>query len=472
LLTSHDKNFSVIVLAAGKGKRMKSDTPKVLHEICHKPVLYYILTSVFKLNPEKVFVVTGSGREKVEAYLGENFADCVPVFQENQLGTAHAVLSVKKHLKEIAETTLILPGDVPLISWRTLKELLDFKKSGGFNAVLVSAISGNPTGYGRIVKDGGGNVTGIVEEADASDTQRNIKEINTSIYCMDSDLLFDLTGGIKSENAQNEFYLTDIIKEISSNKSLRLGVYTVKNPLEAEGVNDRVQLQNLEKVMQSRINESLMLSGVTLRDSATIYIDPETTIGNDTVIEPFSFLIGKTSVGSNCVIGPFARIKDSVIGEGTKVSNSVIQESKIGRFNSIGPTSFIRPGTVTGDNVKIGACCEIKKSVIADGAKVPHLSYIGDAEIGKDVNVGAATVTCNYDGFHKNKTVIEDGVFIGSDTMLVAPVRVGKGSITAAGSVISEDVPPDSLAIERTKQVNIKEWAKKFREKKEREDSR
>jgi bifunctional UDP-N-acetylglucosamine pyrophosphorylase/glucosamine-1-phosphate N-acetyltransferase len=215
-----------------------------------------------------------------------------------------------------------------------------------------------------------------------------------------------------------------------------------------------------------------MLSGVTLRDSATIYIDPETTIGNDTVIEPFSFLIGKTSVGSNCVIGPFARIKDSVIGEGTKVSNSVIQESKIGRFNSIGPTSFIRPGTVTGDNVKIGACCEIKKSVIADGAKVPHLSYIGDAEIGKDVNVGAATVTCNYDGFHKNKTVIEDGVFIGSDTMLVAPVRVGKGSITAAGSVISEDVPPDSLAIERTKQVNIKEWAKKFREKKEREDSR
>jgi len=461
-----NKDLSIIILAAGKGKRMKSDLPKVLHKICFRPIIYYVLSNAYKLNPKNVFTVVGFGRDVLQQYIEENFKDCISVLQEEQLGTAHAVLSVEKHKKVLGKEVLIIAGDMPLLSYETLLKTLKFKHENNLNAVLVTAIAENPYGYGRIIKNNEGSVLKIVEETDASPKEKAIKEVNSSIYCFDTDILFNYLKRISAQNAQSEFYLTDIIELISAEKKYSIKSYIIDNFYEVEGVNDRLQLSKLEKKLQRKINEKLMLSGVTIRDPDTVYIDIEAEIGKDTIIEPFCFISGKTKIGNNCVIGPFTQINESIIGNKTNINKSFIQGSTIGNFNNIGPTSYIRPGTVTGDNVKIGACCEIKKSIISSNSKVPHLSYIGDAEVGSNVNVGAATVTCNYDGFFKNKTIIEDNVFIGSDTMLVAPVKIGKNAITAAGSVISEDVPQDSLAIERTKQVNIVQGAIKFREKK------
>ena len=462
------KNLSIIILAAGKGKRMKSETPKVLHQICFKPIIYYILKSAEKLNPKNIFVVVGHKGTLVEKYLTENFPSCRLAFQENQLGTAHAVKTVLPYMEEMGSFCMVIPGDVPMITIDTLKRIFKLKLSSENKAVLLTAEVNNPYGYGRIMKGSDGNVVKIVEETDASALEKKINEINSSIYCFDTKLLFSYLHKIDSENSQNEFYLTDIVEKFVKDGH-RITSFKTDNTIEIEGINDRVQLANLERTVQQRINEKLALSGVTIRNPETSYIDPEAKIGRDTIIEPFCFIKGRTKIGDSCVIGPFTQIENCIIGSSTKINKSVLQDSQIGSFNNIGPTSYIRPGTITGNNVKIGACCEIKKSRISDNSKVPHLSYIGDAEIGSSVNIGAGTITCNYDGFFKNKTIIEDNVFIGSDTMLVAPVKVGRGAITAAGSSITDDVPPENLAVERTKQVNIDDGAIKFREKKQKQ---
>ena len=462
------QNLSVIVLAAGKGKRMKSETPKVLHSICFRPIIYHILKSVAELNPKNVFVVIGHKSEVVEQYLKENFPEFKPVYQKKQLGTAHAVKMAGRYIGSFADNCLVLPGDIPLITAKTLKKVVSLKAGSKYTAAMVTSFYDNPRGYGRIIRDAAGNIAKIVEQSDATQEEKKINEVNSSVYCFDTLHLFKYIDSIDSRNSQKEFYLTDIIKKLADDGNRILGIH-VKDTIEVEGINDRKQLARLESVMFEKIVSQFMLQGVTFKDPSTSYIDPDVKIGRDTIIEPGCTITGKTRIGRDCIIGPFAQIDGSTIGNGTMINKSNIQGAEIGVLNNIGPNSFIRPGTVTGKNVKIGACCEIKKSVIGDGSKVPHLSYIGDAEIGRGVNVGAATVTCNYDGFFKNKTVIEDDVFIGSDTMLVAPVRLGRGSITAAGSVISQDVPADGLAIERNRQENIKDGAARFRNKRKKE---
>ncbi len=469
-MVSGNKNLSAIILAAGLGKRMKSEIPKVLHQVCFKPILYYILKSVSALGPKNIFVVVGHKEELVRQFLSSDFPDAAAVTQEKQLGTAHAVRAVKKYYDDLSDFCLILPGDIPMILPETLDAVIGSTVRQGHetSATLLTSIVADPFGYGRIVRGPGGNIVKIVEEKDASDEEKLINEINTSVYCFGKKILFEYLENIGSDNSQKEFYLTDIVENLVKNGQQVEG-HTVKDSIEAEGINDRVQLAVLEKAKQKRINLGHMLSGVTFKDPETSFVSPEAIIGSDTTIEPSCLIKGATKIGRNCIIGPFTQIEDCTIGDGTKINKSLLQGAVIGSLNNIGPTSYIRPGTVTGDKVKIGACCEIKKSRISNGSKVPHLSYIGDAQIGADVNIGAGTITCNYDGFLKNKTIIEDGVFIGSDTMLVAPVRIGKGAITAAGSAIVEDVPGDCLAIERSKQANIESGAIKFREKKEKQ---
>lgn len=464
LLNDYSKNLSVLILAAGQGKRMKSEIPKVLHNICFKPILYYILSSVIKINPKNIFVVLGHKKDLVEQYLEISFPQVKIIEQESQLGTANAVMASMDYMEEFGSNTMILPGDIPLISPATLLEVLLKKNTTGSTGTILTARVEDPSGYGRIIKDKDGNIKKIVEDADASSYEKKITEINTSIYCFNTAELFENLKKINSKNSQNEFYLTDIIENLV-NSRLKVISYIAADCVEVEGINDRIQLARTEKIMQQRINKKLMSSGVTIRNPESCLIGPDVKIENDTVIEPYCFIKGNTFIHNNCSIGPFTQIEDSDIGRGTRINASVVTGTKIGPNNNIGPYSYIRPGTITDEKVKIGAFCEVKKSKIASQSKVPHLSYIGDTEIGKNVNVGAATVTCNYDGFTKNKTIIEDEVFIGSDTMLVAPVKIGRGAITAAGSAIVEDVPPDNLAIARGKQVNIKDGAVKFRKK-------
>ncbi|MBA7695308.1 Bifunctional protein GlmU [subsurface metagenome] len=330
---------------------------------------------------------------------------------------------------------------------------------------MITSIVPDPEGYGRIIKDRNENIVKIVEETDASPEERKICEVNSSIYCFDTKSLFENIEKINTKNIQKEYYLTDIIEMLIKNGK-KVNCFKTPDYQEVMSINDRLQLSEVENIMQRKINESLMKNGVTIRDSGSCYIESSVVIDKDVIIEPPCFIKGKTRIGKNSTVGPFCQVTDTDIGEGTRINASVILGSVIGNNNNIGPYSYIRAGTVTGSNVKIGAFCEIKKSKIARGSKVPHLNYIGDAEIGSGVNIGASSVTVNYDGFKKSRTIIEDDVFIGSDTMLIAPVKIGKGAIIAAGSVIYQDVPPNSLAIERGKQKNIKDGAVRYRDRK------
>jgi len=459
------EDLSVVILAAGKSKRMKSEIPKVLHQILGQPILYYILTSVKKLNPKNIFTVIGYGKEPVSNYLKNNFPEVKIITQENQLGTAHAVCMVKKQKEDFGKNILVLAGDIPLVNIETLRELVENRAGSGCSACIVTSLLPDPGGYGRIIKDKKGNIAKIIEDADASAEEKKIREVNTSIYCFEKESLFENIEKINISNIQKEYYLTDIIGILIKNGK-KVSCLNAADYQEAIGINDRLQLSELENIMQKRINESLMKNGVTIRNPDSCYIESSVIIDGDVVIEPSCFIKGKTRIGKNSLIGPFCQITDTKVGGGTRINASVILGSDIGKNNNIGPYSYIRPGTVTGDNVKVGAFCEIKKSGIANGSKVPHLSYIGDTEIGAGVNIGASSVTVNYDGFNKRKTIIEDDVFIGSDTMLIAPVRIGKGAIVAAGSVIDQDVPSNSLAIERGKQKNIKNGAIRYKERK------
>ena len=460
------KDLSVVILAAGKGKRMKSEMPKVLHKVCGRPMIYYILKQILGLDPKNIFIVAGHKKELLKSYLDREFASVKTIEQDRQLGTGHAVKMVRDGAGDFGRNMLVLSGDSPLISKETLESLISLRdRENAAAVVLTSIVADDPGGYGRIVKNKKGEVTRIVEEADASPSEKKIDEVNSSFYCFDTELLFENIDSIGVKNSQGEYYLTDMIETLIK-KGHKIKTFTAADHNEIKGINDRVQLSEAEKVIRRSINKRLMESGVTIVDPDTTYIEDTVQIASDTVIEPSCFLRGGTVIGKNCTIGPFSQLTDTIVGQGSVINSSVIIGAEIGAENNIGPNSYIRPGTKTGQRVKIGAFCEVKKSIIEDGSKVPHLSYIGDTEIGKGVNIGASSVTVNYNGFSKSRTIIEDDVFIGSDTMLIAPVRIGRGAIVAAGSVITRDVGENAMAIERAKQKNIRNGAVKYRNRK------
>ncbi len=449
--------LAAVVLAAGKGTRMKSKYPKVLHRICGCPMLDYVLEAVSAAGADVVVVVAGYGYDQVAKEVG---ARGEVVLQAEQLGTGHALLQAAPVLRDFKGQVLVVCGDTPLVRGETLSSLVSFHREGNYAATVLTAVLDDPFGYGRVVRDGRGNILKIVEQKDASGEEKQIKEINTGMYCFESAGLFDALAELSPANTQGEYYLTDVIERYVQ-EGREVAAFTVDDPLEVYGINDRLQLARAESIMRQRVLEELMRCGVTVVDPASTFVDRRAVIGADTVIYPFSIIEGTTTVGEDCRIGPSARLVGAVLGRGVCVQNSVIVESTIGDECSIGPFAYLRPGTVLGRGVKVGDFVEIKNSSIGDGSKVPHLSYVGDARVGADVNIGCGTITCNYDGRRKWPTIIGDGAFIGSNTNLVAPVEVGPGAFVGAGSTITKNVPAGALAVERAPQKVILDWAAK-----------
>ncbi len=436
---------------------MKSSLPKVLHPVCGRPMLLVMLDTLESLRPRRVLLVAGSDAERVMQAVGSRAEVAV---QEERLGTGHAVLTAGPLLRPEDERILILAGDMPLVTASTLEELLALHQKSGAKATLLTVRLPDPTGYGRVVRNGTGEVQRIVEEKEATPSERRIDEINTSIYVFERSELFECLNGLGRDNRKGEYYLTDVVAMIRESGG-KVSALTADDPCEGMGVNNRAELAEAERVLRGRINRRLMEEGVTMIDPSLTYVDLGVEVGEDTVIYPLTFLQGVTKIGRGCVIGPAARIIDSVLGDGVTVQESVVRESVLEDCSSVGPYASLRPGTRLGKGSRAGTFVEMKKTVVGEGSKVPHLSYMGDATIGRGVNVGAGSITCNYDGEKKHATVIEDGAFIGSDTMLIAPVRVGRGAVTGAGSSISRDVPDGALAVERSGQRIIENWKKR-----------
>jgi len=447
-------SLATVILAAGKGARMKSKLPKVLHRICGRPMLAYVMEAVAAAGVEKTVVVVGHGADLVARQVGDA---ALVALQAEQLGTAHALLQAAPLLKDFLGQLLVLCGDTPLIEAGTLVRLVESHRGAGAVATVLTAGMEDPTGYGRVIRDGARRVAKIVEQKDASPEEKLVREVNTGIYCFEAAGLFDALAGITPANAQGEYYLTDII-EMYVREGKNVGAMLLENPVEVTGINDRLQLAGVERHIRGRVLEDLMGSGVTVVDPASTFVDRPARVGRDTVIHPFTFIEGDTVIGEDCVIGPGSRLVDSTVGEGVSVHNSIVIESRIGDRCSIGPYAYLRPGTELGRGVKVGDFVEIKKSRIGDGSKAPHLSYIGDATVGAGVNIGAGAITCNYDGENKWPTTIGDGAFIGSNTNLVAPVEVGAGAVIGAGSTITKDVPAGALGVERAKQSVVPNW--------------
>ncbi|MGG2067672.1 bifunctional UDP-N-acetylglucosamine diphosphorylase/glucosamine-1-phosphate N-acetyltransferase GlmU [Bacillus sp. S14(2024)] len=455
------KRFAVI-LAAGKGTRMKSSLYKVLHPVCGKPMVQHVVDQVSQLEVQKLVTVVGHGAEKVQDQLGSasEFA-----LQTEQLGTAHAVMQAADALGNEEGTTLVICGDTPLITAETMEALLKQHEEAGAMATVLTACIEEPTGYGRIVRNENGHVEKIVEHKDANEVERAIKEINTGTYCFDNKALFASLSKVSNENVQGEYYLPDVI-EILKNEGHIVSAYQTEHFDETLGVNDRVALSQAEDIMKKRINRKHMVNGVTIIDPNNTYISVDAKIGNDTVIYPGTIIEGYTVIGSNCEVGPHTVIRDSEVGDNTTIRQSTVHDSKIGTDVAIGPFAHIRPQSVIGNEVRVGNFVEIKKTVFGNGSKASHLSYIGDAQIGEGVNLGCGSITVNYDGQNKFKTVIGDGVFIGCNSNLVAPVTVGDGAYVAAGSTITEDVPAKALSIARTRQTNKEDYVDQLLNKK------
>lgn len=456
-------DLATVILAAGKGTRMKSKLPKVLHNVCGSTMLSYVIDAVQGAGVKKIIVVVGYGADVVAR---EVKGRAQVAHQAEQLGTAHALLQAGPFLSDFKGRLLVLCGDTPLIESGTLLELIRSHRSAGSAATVLTAILEDSAGYGRVVRDNQGSVLKIVEQKDASSEEKGIREVNTGIYCFEADGLFEDLSRLTPNNAQGEYYLTDIIG-INVSRGRRVSAVTMDNPQEMMGINDRVQLAEAERYMRGRILNDLMLSGVTVVDPGSTFVDRKVRVGRDTVIYPFTFIEGDTVIGEDCIIGPGSRLVNAVVGNGVSIQNSVVTDSRMEDGCSIGPFSHLRPGNSLGREVKVGNYSEVKKSVIGDGSKVPHLSYVGDATIGKNVNIGAGTITCNYDGRKKWPTRIDDGVLIGSNTNLVAPVKIGAGAVTGAGSTITRDIPEGSLAVERAKVKVIPGWDKRDKNKKD-----
>lgn len=445
-----------IILAAGKGTRMKSKHPKVLHRIYGRPLLSYVLDSLEGLLGNHPIVVIGHGGAEIRGAYEDRleFRE-----QEQQLGTGDAVKAALSALTD-EEALFVLCGDTPLLRRETLQGMARHFEEEGYGALVLTAKVEDSTGYGRILRDPNGSLLRIVEEKDATPEERGIQEINSGTYIFRRDLLEMALGELRNDNAGGEYYLTDTLAVIRE-KGFTIGVYQTEDPDEILGINDRIQLEAATRIIQGRINRKAMAEGVTIEDSSSTYIGPEVQLGQDVIIGPNVFLAGKTYIADDVQIGPGTTIKDSIIGEGTTILASIIMESRLGKGCNIGPFAYIRPGSELGDKVKVGDFVEVKKSKVGVGSKIPHHSYIGDSVLGSKVNIGAGTITCNYDGVHKHQTIIEDGAFIGSNSNLVAPVTVGKNAYIGAGSTITTDVPDGALGLERSKQQTIENWKNK-----------
>ncbi|MBN2898923.1 MAG: bifunctional UDP-N-acetylglucosamine diphosphorylase/glucosamine-1-phosphate N-acetyltransferase GlmU [Clostridia bacterium] len=450
--------INAIVLAAGAGTRMKSKTPKVLHKISGVPLVGHVVDLLEVIKVAKISVVIGHGREQVETYLQSREGVNI-VYQEQRLGTGHAVMMAKETIKD-DEDVLVLTGDTPLLRTETVEALIAHHRNGNYDATVLTASFADPTGYGRIVRDASHLITGIVEHRDANDEQRLIKEINSGIICMKGHLLTRFLDELKNDNVQGEYYLTDVIGLLSSN-GYRVSGYIVEDTTEIMGINNRVQLAEADAILQTRIKVAHMENGVTFINPESSYLEKYVRIDLDTTIEPGCVLRGRTVIGSDCVIGPNADITNTEIKDAVEVKNSTLLDSMVASHTKIGPYAYLRPNSCIGEHVKIGDFVEVKNAVVGDGSKVSHLSYIGDGEIGKNVNIGCGVVFVNYDGKNKHKTTVKDGAFVGCNVNLVAPVTVEAGAYVAAGSTITKDVPEMSLGVARAKQSNIEKWVEK-----------
>jgi bifunctional UDP-N-acetylglucosamine pyrophosphorylase/glucosamine-1-phosphate N-acetyltransferase len=436
---------------------MKSGLPKVLHRIGGLALIDHVIRAARAVSPATVTVVTGHGAVQVQSYLGI-YPYAATVLQEPQLGTAHALQQVEPALAGKTGTLVLLSGDVPLLSGHTLSHLVESHKQAGAAATVLTAVVERPYGYGRIVR-AGDTIAKIVEERDASPGERAIKEINSGIYAFDLEPLFDALRSIASQNAQGEFYLTDLVG-IYRRRGLVVETVQARTSDEIRGVNSRAELGEVGRLVRQKKNEELMASGVTLVDSATTYIDEDVTVGPDTVIHPNVVIEGQTSIGAACEIRPNVCIRNCQVGDRVTIKSfCVLDGASVADDAQLGPFAHLRPETTVGEKARVGNFVELKKTVFGAGSKVNHLSYLGDATIGSGVNVGAGTITCNYDGVSKHPTVIEDGAFIGSDTQLIAPVTVGSGAYVGAGSSITENVPAGALGIARARQSNVDGWA-------------
>jgi bifunctional UDP-N-acetylglucosamine pyrophosphorylase/glucosamine-1-phosphate N-acetyltransferase len=460
--------LEVIILAAGLGTRMKSSTIKILHPAAGRPIIDYVLDLASTVSGQQPVMIVGHQREAVQQVVGDRARFAV---QNEQLGTGHAVLQAEQVLGDLAgRRVLILSGDVPLTRPETLRQLIARHEREGNALTLVTMRLDDPAMYGRIVRDGGGAVTKIAEARDATQEEREINEVNAGIYIIEGEGLFDRLRGLTPSNSQVEHYLTDLLA-VLRNAGKRVGAHLLVDPVEALGVNSRAELATVEAEIQRRVVEKLMKDGVTFRNPSTVVIDSTVTIGPDSVVYPFVTIEGATTIGKGCVIEPGAHLIDVTIGDDVHIKTGTVAErTTIEDGASIGPYAHLRPGTYLGRSVKVGNFVETKKATVGEGSKLPHLSYIGDAEIGSGVNIGAGTITCNYDGVRKHQTIIEDDVFIGSDSQLVAPIRIGKGAYVGAGSTITKDVPPDALALTRPPQRIIEGWAAKKRAEREKKD--
>ena len=447
--------LKTLILAAGKGTRMKSELPKVIHEVNGIPMISKIIKVLEVLKPEENILILGHKKEEVLKVVGEN-ADYV--VQTEQLGTGHAVLQAKNKLKDYDGDVMVLCGDTPLLREETLKELYKFHKETDSVTTILTSIYDNPFGYGRIVKENG-LVKAIVEEKEADDKTKKIKEVNAGVYCFKGRELFEALSKITNNNEKGEYYLTDVIG-IQVKEGKKVQSYILNDNIEILGVNSKVELAEASKVLRGRKNIELMEKGAILIDPAAVYIEEDVEIGKDTVIYPGAVLQGKTVIGENCQILGTTRIIDSTLGNDIKIESSVIEESILENGVTMGPFAHLRPKSHLKEKVHIGNFVEVKKSTLEKGVKAGHLTYLGDAQIGEDTNVGAGTITCNYDGKNKFKTVIGKNSFIGSDSMLVAPVIIGENALIGAGSVITKDVPNNSLAVSRSKQIIKNDWRK------------
>lgn len=454
-----NKNLITIILAAGKGTRMKSKLNKNLHPLRGKPMIYYTIDAARRAGSSEIAIIIGNDAEIMRETLGDSYTY---IYQNELLGTGHAVMQAKDLIKKNLDSNfLILLADGPLLTAKSLEKLLE--EHSDADATLLTVEKDNPYGYGRILRDESNNITKIVEEKDATAKQKEIKEVWFGIACYTGKALLESLSSLTNNNAQNEYYLTDTVKYLSSKNKIVKGI-TVKNKEESLGINDRRSLAKAEKILNKRYLDELMLSGVTIIDPDTTYIEDSVKIASDTTILPFTYLIGNSTIGMDCEVGPYTQLENTNVGNNTKIIRSSVFSADIKDNVTVGPFAYIRPETVVNNGAKVGQFVEVKKSTIGTNSKVPHLSYVGDAIIGNNVNIGAGAIVVNYDGFKKHQTIIEDESFVGCNVNLVAPITVGARSLVAAGSTITKDVPPDALAIARDQQINKADWARRRRE--------